>query len=160
MSIGKAKSDNQKDAVKIFINERDLIEIVKDVELPFAMGEGHPSNAGDYEGLLPEYVFLPSRHFLDSPNPSLQSVTGKLDLFEHSGCGVNGCWPLVATIQLMADTVTRKDFEQPHRRKAYPKQPSWNYDRLGPFIFKRSKYEEELQPGERKFKRVFDMSTY
>ena len=33
--------------VAILINDRDLIEMLREVELPFATREGHPSMAGD-----------------------------------------------------------------------------------------------------------------
>ncbi len=61
-----------KDAeVHIIINGRDLIEILREIELPFATGEGHPSIAGAYAGLPKELIFLPSRHLLGEPDPIL-----------------------------------------------------------------------------------------
>jgi hypothetical protein len=48
--------------VDIFIDGVNLVEILKEHESLFA-----GSIAGDYMGLPPEIVFLPSRHFLGEP---------------------------------------------------------------------------------------------
>ena len=37
--------------VSIFINDKNLIDIVREIELPYATKEGCPQIAGDYSGL-------------------------------------------------------------------------------------------------------------
>jgi hypothetical protein len=37
--------------VQILIDGRDLIDLVRAIELPFATAEGHPDIAGGYSGL-------------------------------------------------------------------------------------------------------------
>ena len=53
--------------VRIIVNGRELIEIVREVELVFAAREGHPDLAGAYSYFGPMCVFLPARHFLGEP---------------------------------------------------------------------------------------------
>ena len=37
--------------VAIWVNGRNLLEIVREIEMPFAIKEGHPNIAGGYVGL-------------------------------------------------------------------------------------------------------------
>ena len=53
--------------VFIFINERDLVQIVREMKLPFAARDGKPDLVGGYVGLSPNEVFLSSRRFLGEP---------------------------------------------------------------------------------------------
>ena len=126
-------------AVSISINGRDLVQIVREMKLPFAARDGKPDLAGGYVGLSPSEVFFPSRRFLgesktyydnDSPDDKL-AVLG-------CGCGEVACWPLLVRITLREDTVIWSDFEQPHRRH-------WRHHGLGPFLFDRSRYLDALQ---------------
>ena len=55
------------DAVSIFINGRDLVQIVRGMESPFAARDGNPDLAGSYVGLTPNEVLPPSRRFLGEP---------------------------------------------------------------------------------------------
>ena len=55
--------------VMIYINEHNLIEILREIEQPFATGEGHPTLAGGYAGLPPLSVAAPSTHFLGKADP-------------------------------------------------------------------------------------------
>jgi hypothetical protein len=53
--------------IDITVNGRDLGEIVREVERPFASAEGAPNIAGTYLGLPPTRLDdSPSNHFLDS----------------------------------------------------------------------------------------------
>ncbi len=132
------------DAVEVFVNGRDLREVVREVELPFARREGRPALAGDYAGLPPEDVFLPSRRLLGEPTESYEfdEPRGKLVVLGCT-CGDVGCWPLLVEIAVREDTVIWSDFEQPRRRR-------WRHDELGPFVFDRAQSMDELQ---RKFPR-------
>jgi hypothetical protein len=48
------------EVVRILIDGRDLIDLVRPIELPFARAEGHPELAGGYDGLLPrDWIDLP-----------------------------------------------------------------------------------------------------
>lgn len=128
------------EAVSISVNGHDLIDLVRDVELPFARREGHPELAGSYLGLEPKDV-VASRLLPRTPHDDHADVRKVTVLVCE--CGEEGCWPLRATITVTPDSVIWSDFEQPHRG---PEDPArhWEYDRLGPFVFERGRYEAEL----------------
>jgi hypothetical protein len=125
-------------AVAICINGRNLVELVREVELPFAAREGHPKIAGKYVGLPASHLFLPSRHLLSDPAPLYES-RGKTQVLGCK-CGEAGCWPLFLRVNLGDKAVIWSDFEQPHRRSSSAAS-HWKYDQLGPFTFDRQQYE-------------------
>ncbi len=130
-------------SVAIYINSRNLLEFVREVELPFAAQEGHPEMAGGYVGLPPENVLFPSEHFLGQPIRWQQDTqTGKIAVMQCS-CGTSGCWPLMARVEVETDVVTWSDFEQPHRMPNWGPR-HWQYDGCGPFHFERKQYEQAL----------------
>ena len=58
-------------SVDLVINNQRLIDLVREVELPFAEAEGRPEHAGEYQNLPVQAVFLPSRYLLpESGNPT------------------------------------------------------------------------------------------
>jgi hypothetical protein len=131
---------------------RNFLELVRDVEAPFAYAEGHPDLAGKYEGLPAQAVLPPSRHFLGEPSEALLGYGEKIALFECE-CGCPGCWPLLVRIILTKKTVCWLDFEQPHRRSESPGS-WWRYDTLGPFTFDRDQYESGLALAAAEFARL------
>lgn len=115
------------EVVRVFIDGRDLVDLVRPIELPFAAAEGHPDIAGAYDGLLPsDWLELPEQYGDD----------GRVALLACT-CGEIGCWPLRARIEEDDETVTWSDFQQPHRA-------GWSYDSFGPFVFVRSQYYDEV----------------
>ena|SRR2546422_535455 len=72
LGIGRAK-DEPRTAVDFVIHGRNLLEAVREVELPFRTEEGHPEYAGDYDGLPPEYVFLEGERVLATEAPDVVS---------------------------------------------------------------------------------------
>lgn len=140
-----------RDVVAIFINGRDLIDIVRDVELPMAQREGSREIAGSYEPMWAEAFFAPSRQLLGEPHEWFQNNIweheDKIVLFRCGDCGIDDCWPLVVKITLQDDTVSWSEFEHPRRCATGPggdKVGPWEYDKLGPFVFDRMQYEAEL----------------
>jgi hypothetical protein len=139
--------------VDIFIddgkNKKNLIDIVREIELPQAELEGEPSLAGDYIGLSPREIFLPSKHLLGQPLEELVN-RGKTTLLICGGCGEPGCWPMVAKISFDDNKVIWSDFAQIHRLpnspsvQYDPKYKPWNYQGLK-FTFGRTQYEEALK---------------
>jgi hypothetical protein len=138
--IGKREdpSDGLVDAVNIFVNDRNLVDILREVELPFRAQEGKPRLADKYVGLPPEHVFLPSPRLLGEPVMyyDYDSSQGKIPIL-GCGCGDVGCWPFWISIKLRDDVVIWDDFEQPHRR-------AWRYDEMRPFVFDRAQYLSAL----------------
>ncbi len=124
------------DAVVVFVNGRDLVDILREVELPFAAREGKQDLAGRYAGLPPEEIFLPSPRLLGEPAIYHDYSDDKIAVL-GCVCGVVGCWPFRVKIELRDDVVLWSGFEQPHRR-------AWRYDRVPPFVFDRTQYISAL----------------
>jgi hypothetical protein len=143
--IGKRDdpADGTVDAVNVFVNGRNLVDILREVELPFAAREGKPDLAGSYVGLPPEDVFLPSPRLLGEPTTYYDhdDPEGKIAVF-GCVCGEPGCWPFQVKITLQDDVVIWSDFEQPHRS-------AWRYNEMRPFVFDRIEYLSALgqEPG-------------
>jgi hypothetical protein len=124
--------------VDVFVNDRPLVDLLREYEAPFATEEEHPEIAGEYMGLNPAKVFLPSHRLL--------GVTDELDYFRAKGkvtildcnCGNPGCWPLGVRVERLADRFIWSDFENWHREW-------WDYGRFGPFQFEAGQYLEALQ---------------
>ncbi len=131
--------DGMVETVVIFVNDRDLAGITREVELPFAARDRKPELAGNYVGLPPEAVFLPSQRLLGEPERYYDDCGGKIAVL-GCGCGDVGCWPLLVGITPRGDTVLWEDFEQPHRGH-------WRHDGLGPFVFDRARYTSALGRG-------------
>lgn len=124
--------------VAIFINDRNLIDILRQIELPFAKKEAHPDIAGSYAGLVPEMIFWPSRYFLGEP-----AVGDKIDVLQCV-CRSKGCWPFSVRITVDDDKVIWDQFSQPHRTKTHP-SGGWQYDKYEPFVFDKNQYMSQLR---------------
>ena len=126
------------DAVEIFVNDRNLTDVLREVELPFAAREGKPDLAGRYVGLPPEEIYLPSPRLFGDPATyyDYDYLDGKIAVL-GCVCGEVGCWPFRVRITLREDVVVWDGFEQPHRR-------TWRYDELRPFVFDRTQYLSAL----------------
>jgi hypothetical protein len=120
--------DGTGETVVIFVNDRDLPGITREVELPFAARDGKPELAGNHVGLPPETVFLPSHRLLGRTEGCDEDWDGK---FAVLGCGVVGCWPLRVKTTPREATSLWHDFKQPQHRH-------WRQDGLEPLIFSRA----------------------
>ena len=143
--ISRPYRDGARDSgIQIRINGRDLVELVRAVENPFAYKEGAPSIAGAYAGLPPdEDTCPPSKHFLGEPSATLYKYAAKTQVLGCE-CGEVGCWPLLCLIEADRTRVRWSSFEQPHR-SGKGVQSRWNYDQLGPFEFNRGQYQRALE---------------
>ena len=129
------------EAVDVFVNDRNLVDILREIELPFAARDGKPDFAGRYVGLPPDEVYLPSSRLLGDPSTyyDYDYLDGKIAVL-GCVCGDVGCWPFRVGIELREDVVIWDGFEQPHRRK-------WRYDEMDPFVFDRTQYFSALDRG-------------
>jgi hypothetical protein len=119
-------------ALDIRVDDRDLLDLIREVERPFAVAEGHPNLAGQYEA-MPAQMALS-----DLAGDGAKKVT----LYDCE-CRCFGCWPLRVRISKSENRIVWSDFEQPHRGP--DGRPSWwRYDRLGPFEFGREQYMATL----------------
>lgn len=151
-SIAFRKSEDTDLGVLIAINGRLLLAIAHDIELPFARREGKPDLAGAYCYFGPAIALLPSRHFLGEPVHSFTDGDGRIYVLSCT-CGVPGCWPLSARVELREREIVWSDFRQPHRGPDAP-QGHWRYEGLGPFVFDRQLYERELSGQSRAAMRI------
>ncbi|WLQ11911.1 hypothetical protein O5O45_19470 [Hahella aquimaris] len=139
---------------EIWINGRPLLEIIKEVELPFAhreleerVSKGESQDelsllAGDYIYPHSSSLYLPSRNLLDEPLSLADRgfvlekddpESGKSLLLECT-CGIPECWFLQARIELTKTYVRWYDFSQFHR--------DWDYSLE--YVFERKDYESQL----------------
>ena len=111
------------EVVDIFINNRNIIDIVKIVEQPFATADGQPDLAGSYDGL--------------SPIEFIENITGESaeNYILGCTCGITECWPLEVKIEQKDYTITWKNFENYHR--------AWDWSELH-FCFDMAQYYEEI----------------
>jgi hypothetical protein len=126
------------DSVAIEVNGRPLVELVGEVERPFAEREGSPGIAGAYAPLELRVFDSVDEHFHGAPGSDL--VCGPRDKTVLLGCdcGEPGCWPLMARVEVDHHTVTWDGFTQPHRDER------WSYDAMRPLTFDRRQYDEAL----------------
>lgn len=137
--------------IEILINSVPLIELVREVELPYAeeefdqrIAEGESIDdlgprgvlAGDYHYLPPSIALPPSQNFFGEPYnhglvTELDAPINQKSLILSCTCSVIECWFLLANITLDSQSVIWSNFQQFHRY--------WIYD-LGPFIFDRDQY--------------------
>jgi hypothetical protein len=140
--IFQGKGDHRE--VAISVNDRDLVEILTEVEMPYAVAKGIPSIAGGYLGLPPEDVVLPSQHFLGEPTWAVYKDVERVSVLECNSCRFPGCWPFMVKITVEEDRVIWSDFEQPHRRPT-GEENDWTYEQLKPFVFDRGQYMSALK---------------
>lgn len=117
----------------IYIDGRNIIEMLAEYERPFAEQEGAPEIAGAYEGLSPAILldnFMASSH------------EDKLTIVDCP-CNVPGCWPLMVTVQEVEGDIIWTDFEQLHRGE--DSHEYWDYRHFGSFVFDKNKYIHEMQ---------------
>lgn len=115
---------------QIIVDGTDLLDVVRTIEQPYADADSQPSLAGAYEGLPADVLREPGQYFLNVD-------CGGTPIYECV-CRCEGCWSLLVRITVTRDLIVWSQFEQPH-------QPTWRYDRLGPFTFMRSRYERALR---------------
>ncbi|MEV7614522.1 hypothetical protein [Streptomyces sp. NPDC089799] len=76
-------------------------------------------------------------HFLGDAPPHLRHEDTDAQFLLGCPCGIDDCWPLLATVRVAATEVTWSGFRQPHR-------PQWGELPLGPYVFPRPAYDEAL----------------
>lgn len=126
----------------ILIDGVRLQELVRSIERRFALAEVHGDEdeappAGGYAGPASlDGVFWPSRHYLGEPELSYRDDGDTVLL--GCPCGLWGCWPLSARVEVTETSVTWSGFFNGARK-------SWDLTELGPFVFDRRQYEASLR---------------
>ena len=110
--------------VRIRIDGWDLIERLREIELPTAIAQNRESIAGDYQGLPPEAW---------QELPTVGDPTGPRAVLGCT-CGEAGCWPMLVRITHEPDVVVWSDFDGSIG-------PVEVYASLGPYTFPRHEYD-------------------
>lgn len=132
--VSQAESSSMARTFAIFVNGERLESLARVVELPFAVAEGHPDLAGDYEPLTLFDISSDVNHFLGQP-VATWFEDGDAVLM-GCPCGEWGCWPLTVKIEVNDTTIRWRRFRNGHR--------DWDLSKLGPFTFDRVTYEAAL----------------
>src|SRR4051812_7194336 len=123
--------------IRIEVNGTDLVDLVRQAELPSAEADDEPELAGTYVGLVPGYIRMDlAGQFLGGAGTPLYSGGGGKTALLSCNCGEGGCSPPLARGTVDEGTNTRDESEQPTR-------PDWDYDGFG-FTFARPHYEQAL----------------
>lgn len=128
----------------IRVDGRDLIDLAREVERPHAVAAGTPDIAGAYGPLERGCLSNFAGEFLGRGR-----IRGETVLVDCS-CGVFGCWPLWARIEVGERSVLWTGFRQPCR-------PEWDLSTLS-FEFERAAYESEIERIARDLRRPSDVS--
>jgi hypothetical protein len=127
------------DVISFYIDNKNLLDIIKDIENPYAEKEGHPSLAGNYKGLKLKYT---KRDYLLGIEDAIWGETDDKTAIYECSCGEPGCWPLVCKIIVTENTIIWKNFEQIHRNLD-SENGEWNYGGLM-FEFDKMQYMLEI----------------
>ena len=120
-------------AVEIYINGQELVDIVREIEDPFAQKEGHPNIAGAYGHNTPKFLYKElSEAFDDNSYSSKYGVP----LLCCRDCGVWGCWDIDVMVRRDDEFVYWENFRQGHRK-------NWLYNLS--YKFDRTEYEREIE---------------
>ena len=125
-------------STQIMIDGKNLIDSLKDYELPLAKKEGSKNIAGAYDGLDPKVLFANLTNSEDNQN----SEEYKSDILDCE-CGSPGCWTFMIKVIEKQDTVIWTGFEQIHRSK--DSANFWDYSGFKDFEFRRNEYFEKLK---------------
>ncbi len=114
----------------IFIDDKNLIDILKEYELPFAKKGGNESLAGSYRALLPSDLFSNLTMCKNSENKKVAVL--------DCPCGCDGCWTFMVRVIETDEYIIWTDFEQIHRSK--DSKNHWDYSNLSDLRFNKTDY--------------------
>jgi len=121
---------------------RELLPHVDDVSLvDLVSGYEHAARydvPGAYAGIVLDHFNVGDlTEYLNGDPHSAYRGRGVIALL-GCDCGEVGCWPLEARVVVDEDVVTWRGFTQPFR-------PERDYGSFGPFVFRRSQYEQAVR---------------
>jgi hypothetical protein len=116
------------EVIDILINDKNLIDIIRDVEFPYAEKDGQSGWAGSYEGIFAVEFF----NYLEIPDKyGYSTILG-------CGCGVPECAPIWVKIEKMGNYVIWKNFNS-----RFSSRKGWDYSQLQ-YKFDNQQYYEEI----------------
>lgn len=121
---GELDQEKNSKVVQILLDGSDFIEMLKEIEKPFAEAEGKPHLAGDYGYVSPKHLYR-----------ELTKDTEGAELLCCGGCGVSGCWSVLVVVKEDEEYVYWENFEQNHR--------DWIYNLS--YKFAKAEYEQAME---------------
>lgn len=119
-------------AVEIYINGREIVEILKEIETPYAMEEGHPKLAGAYGHNAAKTLYEDLR---EAMTEGTYCQENGVELLCCKECGESGCWSVRVSVRQDEEYIYWEQFQHNHRK--------WNYDIS--FQFTKKDYERAMQ---------------
>lgn len=130
--------------VDLYINGVNLIDTLTVFETKMVEQTNDSAMPGHYMGLDPQELYQnlmnPEKYSWDDKHRSL--VLGCV-------CGDEGCWPMHVDVRKKRDHIIWTDFENRFRNGEF--DIVWDYSEIGPFVFDRKAYEEQLEWLRKKF---------
>lgn len=120
---------SQISCVEIYINKREIVDIFKEIETPFAKKENNPNLAGDYGHREIQY-------FYEDLTNKIQDNKQNVYLVLCGGCGFEECWSVSVFISQDDNYIYWTDFKNIHRK-------DWVYPIS--YQFTKENYYSELQ---------------
>ena len=135
---------NEREVLKtidIYIDGRNLIDIVRDYEVRFKGSDGEPNAiAGAYAG-LPDGELLESLVGCGTQHEPRRAGSQRIVL--GCDCGISGCWPLNCDIQIGNAQVVWSQFQNPFRSSDCGEY--WDYSDFPTFPFERAQYDGAIK---------------
>ncbi len=98
--------------VEYYINDSCLLDLIREIESPFAAHETPPMKPGDYGHNTRGYMAL---QFSTARTPGDFYYDYGVELYCCSGCGDPGCWSVLCRFREDGDCVLMTDFHHNHR---------------------------------------------
>jgi len=126
--------------IRLIIDGRDLIDMLKEHEMAFVKCKGDEIIAGNYSGLSAAHT--PSGRFFGECDNDYGEHEEKVALLGCK-CGIEACWPFAVKIIITDKSVIWTDFEQPHRSRQSA-GGFWDYSGFAPLEFDLKEYQDEV----------------
>lgn len=119
--------------VEIYINGKEVVPILKEIEQPYCDAEGTPEIAGGYGHNLPEDLYKAlSEAIIEGTYSNKYGV----ELLCCRDCGFSGCWSAITHIRQTEDYIYWESFENNHRK-------NWKYNLS--YKFDKAEYDKAMK---------------
>lgn len=119
--------------IEIYINGKEIVSVLKEIEQPYCDEEGNPQLAGDYGHNTPEELY---KDLSDAVTEDTYSNKCGAYLLCCRGCGFSGCWSVEISVRQTDEYVYWENFRQNHRE-------NWQYNLL--YKFDRTEYDKAME---------------
>ena len=143
--------------VEIKINGLSLLDMILEVERPFAKNMYSNLDYHSYSRLREDMVFSPSQHLLGEAVPSEDDYPSCIPIFTCIACGAAICDCILIKIEIHETTIEWRNCHNPRRKKSHPNpKRQWDYSPIPNFTFDRSQYEAALAGDSRYVTRIVE----